>query len=145
MKTVHILFLVVGFSISTPTSAAKKLVVRELLDRYSANQDKLNSSVIVKFECDEKIFQNNEVYFDRVDPAEVRLDGQKYFVCSNNQYDKVSDTTLPLDETDYIAYTLWDGERGIQYSDFVGRSKAYITKNRKYKLGAEFASAAASM
>jgi len=131
MKTVHILFLVVGFSISTPTSAAKKLVVRELLDRYSANQDKLNSSVIVKLESDAKIFQNNEPYFYRVEPSEVRMDGQKYFACVNNKYDKVSDTTLPLDETDYIAYTLWDGERGIQYYDFVERSKAYI--DRQYE------------
>ena len=140
MKTAHIFFLAVVCCISTPALATKKLDVSELLDRYAANQDKLNSSVIVKLESDLKIFQNNEAYFYRVEPAEVRIDGQKYFACVNNKYDKVSDTTLPLDETDNITYTLWDGERSIEYHDSVGRSKAYITRQED-KPGPTFASA----
>ena len=139
MKATHILLFVAACFISVPTFAVEKLSVSELLDRYTANQDKLNSSVIVKFECDEKIFQNNEVYFDRVAPAEVRLDGQKYLACANyDYYDKVSDTTLPLDETDYRKFTLWDGERRIKYYDYVVRSKAYI--DRQDEPGAVFAS-----
>jgi len=135
MKPAHILFLAVVCCISTPASAAKKLGVRELLDRYAANQDKLSSSVIVKFESNLKLFQNNEVLFDGVIPSEVRLDGQKYLACANHHYYKVGDTNYP-------DFNLWDGERGIQYQDFVESSKAYIDRqyeSRQNKPGGVFA------
>jgi len=111
----------------------------DLLDKYAQNQDKLNSSVIAKFECEEKFVKGNEVSIDRVVPAEVRLDGQKYFACTNPYYDKVSDTTLPLDETDYRQFTLWDDERRFKYYDYGDVSRAWIS--RQDKPGAIFASA----
>jgi hypothetical protein len=127
---------------SSSNTKSKNPSAADLLDKYAQNQDKLNSSVIAKFECEEKFVKGNEVSIDRVVPAEVRLDGQKYFACTNPYYDKVSDTTLPLDETDYRQFTLWDDERRIKYYDY-GEveevSRASIS--RQDKPGAIFASA----
>lgn len=124
-----------------PELASSAITVSDLLKKYAETQDKLNSSVIAKFECEEKFVKGNEVSIDRVVPAEVRLDGQKYFACTNPYYDKVSDTTLPLDETDYRQFTLWDDERRIKYYDY-GEveevSRASIS--RQDKPGAIFAS-----
>ncbi|MHC4703864.1 MAG: hypothetical protein ACYTFQ_25155, partial [Planctomycetota bacterium] len=131
MDIVKTILVGVFSAVSLGTSNADAPSVADLLDKYAQNQDnqdRLNSSVIVKFESDEKIFQYNEVWFDGVAPAEVRLDGQKFFACANFDYDKVSDTTLPLDEADYRKYTLWDGERRIQYYDYAVRSRAYIRR-----------------
>lgn len=103
----------------------------DLLDKYAQNQDKLNSSVIIKYECEQKFVQDNEVFIDRTAPAEVRLDGQKYLTCTNYFYDKVSDTTLSLDETDYRQFTLWDGERRIKCYDRPEWPRARISRQNK--------------
>jgi hypothetical protein len=119
--------------------AAEEMSVSELLDRYAANQDKLTSSVIVKFECEQKFVQDNEVFVDRTAPVEVRLDGQKYLQCTNYFYNKLSDTTLSLDETDYRQVTLWDGERRFKYYDRPEWPRAWIS--RQNKPGVAFTSA----
>lgn len=121
------------------TSNAHTLSATDLLDKYAQNQDKLNSSVIVKFECEQKLVQDNEIVFDRVAPAEVRLSEQKYLACTNYHYDKLSVTALPLDETEYRQFTLWDGERRIKYYDDVEWPRAWIS--RQNEPGAVFASA----
>lgn len=100
------------------TDKDSELNAIELLDKYAQNQDKLNSSVIVKFECEEKGFQDNKVDIDRSVPSEVRLDGQRCFGCVNHFYKKVNDQNVPLDEMDYRHFQMWDGERYMQYYDY---------------------------
>ena len=108
MDIIKTILIGIFSTVSLVTSNAHAPSAADLLDKYAQNQDKLNSSVIAKFECEEKFVKGNEVSIDRVVPAEVRLDGQKYFACTNPYYDNVSDTTLPLDETDYRQFTLWN-------------------------------------
>jgi len=138
MDIIKTILIGIFSTVSLGTSNAHTPSAADLLDKYAQNQDKLNSSVIAKFECEEKFVEGNEVTIDRVPPSEVRLDGQKYFACTNYEYDKVSDTTLPLDETDYRKFTLWDDERRIKYYDYVEVSRASIS--RQDKPGAIFAS-----
>ncbi len=72
----------------------------ELLNKYAQNQDKLNSSVIVKFVCQGKGYQDNKVDVDRIVPSEVRIDGKRIFNCVNHFIDRVKDKNVPLDEMD---------------------------------------------
>ncbi|HUU20149.1 MAG TPA: hypothetical protein VMW72_23575 [Sedimentisphaerales bacterium] len=138
MDIIKTILIGIFSTVSLGTSNAHTPSAADLLDKYAQNQDKLNSSVIAKFECEEKFVEGNEVVIDRVPPSEVRLDGQKYFACTNYDYDKVSDTTSPLDETDYRKFTLWDDERRIKYYDYGEVSRASIS--RQDKPGAIFAS-----
>ncbi len=97
---------------------AEELVAFDLLNKYSQNQDRMNSSVIVKFLHQIKGYQDDEIDVDRIEPSEVRLGGQKCFGCINFNYKIVNDVNVSLDEMDYRHFQMWDGKRYMQYYDY---------------------------
>jgi hypothetical protein len=117
MNLLKIFMLSTISMIISGTFAAEKPSALDLLDKYTMNQDKLNSSVIIKLVTEEKLLEDKKITDTRSVPSEVRLDGQKLFGCLNYNYNLVKDKNISLDEMDYRNFHLWDGEKYIEYND----------------------------
>jgi hypothetical protein len=115
MKATYILLFIAACCISIPAFAAEKLSVPELLDRYTANHDRL-SSFIAKTETVNSSKWANEdrsIFMRRF--MEARVDGERIHLNTQTWYRLPSrDAPTPI-ENAKIFYHLWDGDLYMTY------------------------------
>jgi len=103
----------------------------EALAYYGQNQDRLEGSLIVRFqESNESISQGKSQANRRL--WEVRL-GEERSCVINNYRRNLADPNIPLDEGAWRDFYLWDGQRGIEYSDSPNRPRARLRHDNMYE------------
>ncbi len=128
--------------ISLRAFAAEKLTVTELLDRYTANQDKIQKSFIIKSEVSSVysgIVFGGTLRADKLKEygaCELRFDGARTSYCFYRwgQIDASKKQFIPRNEASYYS-TLWDGQKYFHYQTHAssGDSVGTVTIYQKPK------------
>ena len=123
MKVAYTLLIITAYLIPVQASAMEKLSVSELLDRYTANQDKLKS-FIAKMEKSYRIrwHHKEQTDFGRL-TSELRVDGKRIHLLHYNWDNLFSmDANTPIEDAGFWA-DLWDGKCSILYDKIISTDK----------------------